>query len=74
LASWAEPGRWFRTNAVAQEDECLTTVTVPLETPPTGIAPHVENAVRGLFVLFDGYEFESRIIEGIVSNTLQREL
>jgi hypothetical protein len=31
-------------------------VVIPLETPPAGIVPHIENEVRGLFVLKGGFE------------------
>jgi Putative DNA-binding domain len=72
LVSWAEPGRMLHTQDTSSQDVIVTSVTVPLDTPPTGIAPHVENAVRDLFALFGGMQFESRVITDIVNKTLGR--
>lgn len=74
LTSWVEPGRMVHSVGAAQQDEITTSVTVPLETPPSGIAPHVENAVRDLFALFGGMEFGSRVIEDIVTQTVERRM
>lgn len=74
LVSWVEPSRWFRTTGAAEQDEFVTSVVVPLETPPTGIAPHVGNFVQELFALFGGREVEQRVVEQIVSDTVQRRM
>ena len=72
LASWVEPNRFFRPSNVAHQASITTTVAVPLETPPGGLAPHVENVVREVFALFDGMEIAGTVIEQIVTGTLQR--
>ncbi len=74
LSSWVEPGRMFRTVRSAIQDNYFISITVPLETPPSGIAPHVENVVRGLFALFEGQEFDQRVIEEIVASTIRRRM
>jgi Schlafen, AlbA_2 len=75
LSSWADPRRFFRAVHVSHQDEFATPpIAVPLETPPTGIAPHVENAVNGLFTLFGGKQFSNKVIEDIVSDTLNQRM
>jgi hypothetical protein len=70
LTSWTSRGRMLRHTATANQDRFTSVVTVPLETPLAGIAPHAENAVSDLFALFGGVEFESSVIGSIVSKTL----
>jgi hypothetical protein len=71
LTSWADRRRILRPyGGVSNQDQIVRPVTVPLETPPAGIAPHVENVLRSLFTLFGGWEFDSRVIEDIVKATL----
>ena len=71
LTSWVQPLRAFHKRAPASQDEVVTAVTVPLDTPRSAIAPHVEAVVRHLFALFRGTEFDSRVIRGIVEESLQ---
>lgn len=73
LTSWADSRRWLRpSGGPSNQDQIVRPVTVPLETPPGGIAPHVENVVQGVFALFGGKEFESKVFEDIVKATLER--
>src|SRR5439155_7254927 len=45
LTSWYQPSRRLRLIEVAMQDTHLSpVVAVPLDTPPTAIAPHVQNA------------------------------
>ncbi len=70
LTSWVNPDRSFRSRGRANQHQIVTTVAVPLETPLSGLAPYVEAAVKDLFALFGGMEFETRVIEGIVKESL----
>ncbi len=72
LASWINPQIWIPPTAVSHQDEVVTVVRIPSETPPGGIAPHVETAVSGLFVLFGGMKFESSVIARIVKESLSK--
>lgn len=72
LSSWVDPQRGVWSRSPAHQNEFVTAVTVPLETPPAGIAPHVENVLRDLFVLFDGSSFVGQVIEGIVKKTVEQ--
>lgn len=70
LVAWSNRERWLRGQPSSAQDTAVTSVRVPLDTPPSGISPHVENAVRGLFVVFEGREFESRVIANTVNRVL----
>jgi hypothetical protein len=75
LTSWGNPRRVLRPiGGVANQDQIVRPVTVPLDTPPAGIAPHVEKVVRGVFALFGGREFDSPVIEEIVAKMLRHRL
>jgi hypothetical protein len=71
LTSWVQPLRIVRPPGPARQDEVITTVTVPLDTPRSAIGSHVITAVRNLFALFGGMEFENRVIEEIAKDALQ---
>jgi hypothetical protein len=74
LTSWATSGRFFRRREPSQQDSIATTVIVPLETPQSAIAPHVEVAVAPLFALFGGLVIEPGVIEEIVKDMLFRRV
>jgi schlafen family protein len=74
LTSWVEPIRAVWSRDSSNEDQITTIVTLPLETPVASISPHVERAVKDLFALFGGTEFESSVIEGIVANISGRRM
>ena len=70
LTSWSDPHRGIRSRDSAEDDEVLATTVVPLETPQSSIVTFVEAVVKELFARFGGMEADSRIIERIVSETL----
>jgi hypothetical protein len=75
LTSWYLPSRWFRRNEIATQDTYLSPVAaIPLDTPPTAVAPHVRNVVKGLFRLFNGREFDASIYEDIVKQIVEGRL
>jgi hypothetical protein len=49
----------------------VTCVTIPLDTPPSGLAPHVGNALRELFVLFGGTEYGDEAIAHFIDEFLK---
>jgi hypothetical protein len=71
LSSWADRERTIHSTEPAIRDELTTNVIVPLDTPPSAIAPHVESATLDLFAVFGGMELESRLISTIVEDALQ---
>ena len=74
LTSWAEPMRSFFSRGTSSQDQLTTVVTLPLETAAASISPYVETAVKDLFALFGGMEFETRVIEDIVSKTASQRM
>jgi hypothetical protein len=68
LSAWANPDRGFRTRNVASQDEFVTHVTVPVAIAPDAIGPHVEAVLKPLFRLFGGWEFQSRVLQQIVTD------
>jgi hypothetical protein len=71
LSAWVQPQKSFHSRGPATQGEFAAALTVPLDTPRSAIAPHVESVVRKLFALFGGMEFENRIIAGIVEESLR---
>ena len=74
LTTWVEPTRMLGSSGESKQDRITTFASLPLETPPAGVAPHVENAVRDVFALFGGKEIDSRVIEKIVSQVIERRM
>lgn len=74
LTAWTDPNRSFASRGAAQQDEVITTSSVPLDTAPSSLALHVESALKELFALFGGTEFHSSVIEAIVNKTLSERL
>ena len=74
LVAWANPGVHFSTTGTAHDDAANTYVEVPLDTPVSAISPAVEQALEGLFVLFDGYRMPSKTIEQWVQQLIERRL
>jgi len=71
LSSWADKRRTFSPKGPATQEQVVSAVTIPLDTPRSAIAPHVDSVIRKLFALFNGAELESRIISEIVEEALQ---
>jgi hypothetical protein len=74
LASWANPGVFFNTYGPAHDNAATTCVELPMDTPVAAIPPAVEQAVRDLFVLFDGYRMPNNVIEYWVQRLIERRL
>jgi hypothetical protein len=71
LTSWSNNRIGYTSHAAAQQAEVTSFVTLPLETPQSGIALHVVTAVRPLFQLFGGQEFHGHVVEGHVTRFFQ---
>jgi hypothetical protein len=74
LSSWANPGVYISSDNSAHDDSVDTFVEIPLDTPPTALAPYVEQALRGLFVLFDGYSLPTSAYESWTQKLIERRL
>lgn len=74
LVAWANPAVTVTSFGEAHDDETTTFVELSLDTPAAAIAPYVDQAVQGLFVLFGGYRNPSEAMEHWVRRLIQRQL
>jgi hypothetical protein len=74
LKPWAKAMVTFTEGRVAHDETVVTYVEVPLNTPVSAIPPFVDQATKGLFVLFDGYTMPAAAIEHWVQRLLDRKL
>ena len=74
LVSWANPGRYISPGRSAYQDEVLTSVKVPLETPLSALGDYVNKVVQPLFEIFDGFTLSTDVIEDLTQRLIQREL
>jgi hypothetical protein len=73
LTTWAVPMTFLSAGRAAQ-DEVSTFVTVPADTPPGAISPFVQEATRGLFLLFAGYTMPTEAVDYWVQKLVERKL
>jgi len=74
LVSWANPGRYISPGRSAYQDEVLTFVRVPLETPLSALGDYVNKVVQPLFEIFDGFSLSKDVIEDLTQRLIQRKL
>jgi len=72
LLAWAGPHRGLRQTGRSREDEYTSLLSIPLDTPANGVAPHVDSVVRPLFLLFGGAEYHAKVIEDAVESVRSR--
>jgi hypothetical protein len=74
LASWASLQAYISPGRTAYDDEVGSYVEVPLDTAPSAVAPYVEQALRDLFIVFDGFTMPSESVEQWVQRLVTRRL
>jgi hypothetical protein len=77
LAGWANEERAFYSGVVlygqvASDDEAGACIEVPLETPPSALAPFVAAATRELFLAFQGTQMPMSDVEKMTTDLLAR--
>jgi hypothetical protein len=77
LAGWANQERQFYSGVVlhgrvASDDEAGACIEVPLETPPSALAPFVAAATRELFLAFHGTQMPMPEVEKMTTDLLAR--
>ena len=77
LAGWANQERAFYSGVVlsgrvASDDEVGSCIEVPLETPPSALAPFVATATRELFLAFHGTLMPMPEVEKMTTDLLAR--
>jgi Putative DNA-binding domain len=70
LASWASPGRYLFRDFQALQNEVTTRLSVPVDTPPSAIGPHVQAATAPLFAAFDGATIDDSVVEDLIREML----
>ncbi len=72
LCSWIDPRKGNRAyGTVAEQNEIVEYATIPVATSVSAIGQYVEAVVRPLFHLFGGWEFQSSVIQDIVTERLR---
>ncbi len=74
LVSWANPGRYISPGRSAYQDEVLSIINVPLETPLSALGDYVNKIVQPLFEIFDGFTLSTDVIEDLTQRLIQRKL
>jgi hypothetical protein len=74
LVSWANPGRYISPGRSAYQDEVLSFINLPLETPLSAIGDYVNKIVQPLFEIFDGFALSIDVIEDLTQRLIQRKL
>ncbi len=74
LVSWANPLRHISPGKCAYQNEVLSFLKVPLETPLSALGNYVEKAVQPLFEIFDGFSLDINVIEDLTQQLISREI
>lgn len=75
LTSWVEPMRHISPGRTAYQDEVSTfLVEVPLETPLSALGEFVNQAVKPLFEVFDGFTLSKDVVEDLTRRVIERRL
>lgn len=72
LTSWAQPARYISPSRTAYQDEVVSYISVPLETPSSAIFEHVYKVTSSLYEVFDGFQLSKSVVEEIVNEMLKR--
>lgn len=73
LTSWAQPGRYISPGRTAYQDEVISNISVPLETPSSAIFEHVHKVTSSLYEVFDGFQLSKSVVEEIINEMLKRK-
>ncbi|KVR05632.1 hypothetical protein WK11_12465 [Burkholderia ubonensis] len=73
LTSWANPARYITPRATKQ-DSVTSTVTVPIDTPPSALAEYVKMAIQPLYEVFDGFTLPGSVVDELTQKLLERRL
>lgn len=74
LVSWANPERHIWPGQTAYQNEVISCVQVPLETPLSALSEFVYQATEPLFQVFDGFSLNKKIIEDLTKKVIERKL
>lgn len=72
LTSWIEPMRSISPRGPAYQDEVIAFVEVPLETPLSALGEFVNQAVKPLFEIFDGFVLSKDVVEDLTRRVIEK--
>jgi hypothetical protein len=73
LTSWVRPDHNIFPEPSAYQDEVLSFVNVPLDTPLSALGNFVNQAVQPLFEVFDGFVLSSNVVEDLTRRLIERK-
>ena len=73
LTSWIHPDRDIFPEPSAYQDEVLTFVHVPLDTPLSALGDYVNQVVQPLFQVFDGFILDRNVVEDLTRRLIERK-
>lgn len=73
LVSWANPNRDIWPGRTAYQDEVISSVQVPLDTPLSALSDFVFYVTEPLFQVFDGFTLSRPVVEDLTNKLIQRK-
>lgn len=73
LSSWANPLRRLPHRYSAYQDEVIAFVNVPLDMPLSVLSQYVNQVVKPLFEVFEGFTLNEDIVEDITRRLIERQ-
>lgn len=73
LVSWVDFFRNINEGRISREDEVISTITIPIDTPKSRIHNLVAQSLKPLYSAFNGFSLGDRIIEEIADKALNRK-
>jgi hypothetical protein len=73
LISWANTNRFIWPGQTAYQDEVISYVKVPLDTPLSALSEFVYQTTEPLFLVFDGFSLNKKIIEDLSNTVIARQ-
>ena len=67
-----DPARYISPREPAYQDEVLSFINVPLETPLSALGNYIDKIVQPLFEVFDGFALSTEVIEDLIQRLIQR--
>lgn len=74
LISWVNPERYIGPGRTAYQDEVVSFVHVPLDTPLSALPEFVYQVTEPLFQVFDGFALNKKIVEDLTNKVIERKL
>ena len=74
LDSWIEPRHHISPGSSAHQDEVTAFVEMPLETPLSALGEFVNQAVKPLFEVFDGFALSKDVVEDLTRKVIEKRL